>query len=91
MVRVTVEPGETVPQLIEDRGIVQAGSLKTPRFMAVMVPFEGSVWLTVIAPAVTMISIMLAMPIAISAADLVFLGAIFVVFSRCAKLIYTEY
>jgi len=49
--------------------------------MVVMVPVEGSVWLTVIAPAVTMISIMLAMPIAISAADLILLDAIFVVFS----------
>lgn len=62
-----------------------------PKFMLLMVPVDGSVWLTVIAPAVTMISIMLAIPIAISAADLVIFVTIFVVFSRYNILIYTEY
>ncbi len=67
MVWVPELPGETLPQFIVVRGIVQAESLKMPKFMAVIVPEDGSVCDVVSAPAVVMISRVLVMAITIKA------------------------
>jgi hypothetical protein len=58
--------------------------------MAVMLPVEGKFWLVVNAPAVTTISIMLAMPIAISAPNLTF-GDDILLLSPGVILINREY